>query len=333
MPPVILGLDIGGANLKAAATDKRAVSVPFALWKEPDRLPEVLGELVSQFPEAEELAVTMTGELCDCFRTKREGVNRILDSVQKSVRNRLVWVWTTAGTFQNPEDSCRNYMKVASANWHALATFCGRFVPCGPALLIDIGSTTTDMIPIRDGKPHCPANTDVSRLRQSYLAYTGVKRTPATTILGSGWAAELFATVQDAYLLLDRVPEDPTDYDTADGRPATRANAHARLSRMLCGDPELIESLETRELAALIAERQMDYLKEKMALRTLSFRMAAAKATAITCGTGEFLANELVQFFGRFFGDVVSLSEHLGPIVSGCAPAFAVATLLAERQP
>src|SRR4051794_1172212 len=66
MAQTILGLDIGGANLKAATADKRAVSVPFPLWKQPDKLPAALAELVAKFPEAEELAVTMTGELCDC---------------------------------------------------------------------------------------------------------------------------------------------------------------------------------------------------------------------------------------------------------------------------
>ena len=81
MPPTILGLDIGGANIKAATADKRAVSVPFALWKEPDRLSAVLADVVARFDGVEGFAVTMTGELCDCFETRREGVNRILDAM------------------------------------------------------------------------------------------------------------------------------------------------------------------------------------------------------------------------------------------------------------
>ena len=82
MAPTILGLDIGGANLKAATADKRAASVPFPLWKQSDKLPAALAELVAQFPDAEEFAVTMTGELCDCYETKRQGVNAILDAVE-----------------------------------------------------------------------------------------------------------------------------------------------------------------------------------------------------------------------------------------------------------
>src|SRR5437879_5572820 len=134
--PVILGLDIGGANLKAATADKRAVSVPFALWKQPDKLPAALAELVAKFPDAEELAVTMTGELCDCFETKRDGVNAILNAVLNVSRSRPIRVWTTDGVFVDTETARRNHPKVASANWHALATFAGQYVPKGAAVLI-----------------------------------------------------------------------------------------------------------------------------------------------------------------------------------------------------
>ncbi len=128
---VVLGLDIGGANLKAATADKRAVSVPFPLWKQPDRLPAALAELVAKFPGADELAVTMTGELCDCFETKREGVSAIVAAVRFASGGRPIRVWSTDGVFLNSEEAKQNHMKVAAANWHALATFAGRYVPGG----------------------------------------------------------------------------------------------------------------------------------------------------------------------------------------------------------
>src|SRR5438045_2485033 len=117
MPPTILGLDVGGANLKAATPDKRAVSVPFALWKQPDRLPAALAALVAQFPDADELAVTMTGELCDCFETKRDGVNAILTAVLNVSHGRRVRVWSTDGVFVDVETARQCHLKVAAANW------------------------------------------------------------------------------------------------------------------------------------------------------------------------------------------------------------------------
>src|SRR3954471_1914030 len=137
MTSVILGLDIGGANLKAATVDKRAISVPFALWKQPDRLPAALAELVKQFPDAEELAVTMTGELCDCFETKRDGVNAIVAAVRSVSGGRRIRVWSTDGAFLDSEEAKANHLKVASANWHALATLAGQYVPAYPAILLD----------------------------------------------------------------------------------------------------------------------------------------------------------------------------------------------------
>src|SRR5207248_885359 len=249
MPPTILGLDVGGANLKAATPDKRAVSVPFALWKQPDRLPAALAGLVGRFPDADELAVTMTGELCDCFETKREGVNAILNAVLNVSRSRPIHVWSTDGVFVDTEEARRHHLKVASANWHALATLAGQYVPKGRAILLDVGSTTTDIIPILDGVPIPEGKTDYDRIFSRELLYTGVRRTPVCAILGWNGAAELFATTLDVYLTLGMIPENPTDTDTADGRPATKANARTRLSRMFCGDPETVPGENVVSLA------------------------------------------------------------------------------------
>ena len=78
----VLGLDIGGANLKAAHTHDVARLRPFALWKDPAGLADALRGLLRGWPPFDLLAVTMTGELCDCFESKRQGVAAILDAVE-----------------------------------------------------------------------------------------------------------------------------------------------------------------------------------------------------------------------------------------------------------
>ena len=55
--------------------------------------------------------------------------------------------------------------------------------------------------------------------------------------------------------------------------------------------------------------------------------------TVIVSGEGEFLARRVA---GRAYPDVppgavVSLNERLGPVVSACAPAYALAVLMEER--
>ncbi|QEL16609.1 hydantoinase/oxoprolinase family protein [Limnoglobus roseus] len=338
MASTILGLDIGGANLKAATNTGRAASVPFALWKQPAQLAHALDELITPFADADELAVTMTGELCDCFETKRDGVRHIVSAVMNVSRSRPVRVWSTDGVFLNTNEAKEHYLKVAAANWHALATFVGGYTPRGVTLLIDIGSTTTDLIPILDGLPWSEGKTDTARMRLGELVYTGVRRTPATTFLGTTAAAEFFATVHDAHLLLGSVPEDAADTDTADGRPATRLHAHGRLSRMVGGDPVLTPEEDTQRLARSIVEQQRKLLHDRVAAlipRLREMRQAARhpRRYAVVSGSGEFLARQLLrdQPFVAFFDDMLSLTERLGPERSAAAPAYAVATLAAER--
>src|SRR4051812_34848958 len=94
-----LGIDIGGANLKAADGRGWARSVPFALWRYPQMLAENLGQLVENSPAPERIVVTMTGELCDCFNNKAEGVRHILHSISVVAKNRPVRVYCVDGRF------------------------------------------------------------------------------------------------------------------------------------------------------------------------------------------------------------------------------------------
>jgi probable H4MPT-linked C1 transfer pathway protein len=319
MSAAILGLDIGGANLKAAHSAGRALSRPFALWKRPDDLAAELRRLVADLPPADGVAVTMTGELCDCFPSSRAGVLHILDALAAALPDKPIHVWRTDGQFVALDAARADPRPCAAANWLALATFAGQFAPAGAALVVDIGSTTTDLVPLLDGVPVPAARTDPERLKAGELVYTGVRRTPACALMGTGGAAEFFATTLDIYLLLERIAEDAADTDTADGRPATRDGAHSRLARMLCGDSETITRSATQALAKRLALIQRQAIDR--AVRRFSFR------GLIISGVGEFLAREL---FADFAGPVVSLAERLGPERSAAACAVAVAGLLKE---
>src|SRR5438128_2667752 len=115
----VLGLDIGGANLKAAHTDGSARSVPFALWRNPAGLADALRDLVRSMPRADRLAVTMTGELCDCFEDRRAGVSTILDAVEAVAKDVPLHVWRTDGAFATVAEARRAPLATASANWLA----------------------------------------------------------------------------------------------------------------------------------------------------------------------------------------------------------------------
>ena len=78
-------MDVGGANTKAAWLHEGAlctVSRPFEVWRDRDALATVLREVAAEVAggPAGAVAVTMTAELSDAFRTKREGVGFVLDN-------------------------------------------------------------------------------------------------------------------------------------------------------------------------------------------------------------------------------------------------------------
>jgi hypothetical protein len=324
-----LGLDIGGANLKAVHSDGSAISRPFALWRHPAGLAAALRSLLDALPSATLLAVTMTGELCDCFETKRQGVAAILDAVDAVAAGMSVRVWSNEGRFLDLATARTLPLKTAAANWLALATFAGRFASRGSSLLIDIGSTTTDLVPLLDGVPMPAGVSDPERLRCGELVYTGVRRTPVCALLYGLVAAEVFATTLDLYLHLGLIAEDPHDRNTADGRPATRAAAEARLARMLCDDLETSTAQERRNLVIQAATRQQDLLLQS--LHSVLARLPEPPRTVILAGEGEFLAAKICAGLPLLAElQLVSLNTLLGPAISKAACAYALVVLAME---
>ena len=330
-----LGLDIGGANIKASDGHDHSLSRPFAIWKHPERLATELATIVEQFSAADHIAVTMTAELADCFTTKAEGVERILEAVQQVAGERVVVVWQTAGEFVSADIAVEFPLLVAAANWHALASWVGRSTPVGTALLVDCGSTTTDLIPIDDGLPVPEGRTDVERLLHGELVYTGVRRTPLCAVAAAvpfrdRWcplAAELFATTLDIGLLTGEIPERPDDLETADGRPATIDAAWSRLTHQLCCDTSECSLDEARQIARFLSDRQLETL-------TAAERMVAARfapwETVVTSGEGEFLIDKLLASVGAAPKTRLSLSQLLGPTHSSAACAYALSRLLED---
>ncbi len=336
---MIVGLDIGGANLKAATNDGRAAAMAFPLWKTPERLAEAIVQLIEPFGPPEQFAVTMTGELADCFATKAEGIARILASVQQAAGSRALSVWTTAGDFVSPDVAVQNWRSVAAANWHALATWCGRqLAPTGRGLVIDIGSTTTDIIPLHDGLPCTRGRTDLGRLMNAELIYTGVRRTPICAVTQSiilrgepcHVAAEVFATMLDVYLILGHSAADPTDGDTADGRPATVICAENRLAHMLCCDRTELTEDEIRAVAQEISLRQIRQIS--LAVQHVIDHFGEPE-TVIISGSGVFLARQVLDGFPELATAArINLASQLTTQLAEAACAYAVASLAAKSS-
>ena len=334
---IALGLDIGGANLKGATSAGLAKTESFEIWRAPDQLATRLRSLIAKFPPCELLAITMTAELADCFSSKAEGVTAIIAAVREAADGTPVAIWETTGRFTSAADASQRPGAVAAANWKALATWAGRLAPQGKALLLDIGSTTTDIIPLQDGLPVARGETDLGRLLNHELVYSGLRRTPLCALARRvmihdrpcSIAAELFATTLDVYLLLGLISEDALERNTADGQPATIDSAHARVARMVCCDRDEIDLEEARSIARSFFQSQKKQLSA--AIDAVLAREPIPLETVIISGSGESLARTiLAETRTPHAARVVSMADTLSPELAEAACAYAIAVLAAE---
>jgi len=339
----VLGFDIGGANIKAANADGNTHAVAFPMWTEYSQLSSALVRIArDHFEPPDMIAVTMTAELADCFATKAEGVSFVVEAVQTAFPQIPSRFWLTTGEFAAADDASELPTLVAAANWHALATWAGRGVPSGPAVLLDIGSTTTDIIPLFDGRPVPTGLSDVERLLSGELVYCGVGRTPVCSVVRTvplrqqlcPVAAEHFATIADAFLVAGVFEEDETALDTADGRAFTVSNSRNRLAHMVCCDQTELTTEELDQIADAIVEQAAALVVNALTqvLRTLASEYGDTPPAVICSGSGAFFAERVLQAFGAAtFGDRLLLPQMAPQGVAESACAFAVARLAHDR--
>jgi (4-(4-[2-(gamma-L-glutamylamino)ethyl]phenoxymethyl)furan-2-yl)methanamine synthase len=332
-----VGWDIGGVNTKVARVDGGAVTAvvsrPYEIQRDPGALVPLLREMLADVGVAEAAphAVTMTAELSQLFRTKREGVRFVLESVEAAFPDASVHVYTVEGGFLSPAAARERPLSVAAANWAATARAVAIHHP--DALLVDIGTTTTDVVPIVGGQVAAVGHTDPERLIAAELVYTGALRTPAEAIasyvpLGDGLAgvsAEGFALSGDVHVW--RGDLRPSDYScpTPDGRPATRDFVGERLARVVCADREMLDDAAIWRVADALALAQVRSIQA--AMQRVLEPHPSIRVVVVT-GLGAFLGNAAAHALDL---EVVPLSHQLGDAGARCAPAVAVALLLERR--
>ncbi|QEH37345.1 Hydantoinase/oxoprolinase [Aquisphaera giovannonii] len=334
-----LALDVGGANLKAAHQSGDVATSPFEVWKRPEGLAAALAELAGSLPEYGRVALTMTAELCDCFRTKADGVRAVLEAVESAAGGRPVWTWGTDGRFHDVASIRREPAAAAASNWLALASVAAGIAGNRPGILIDVGSTTTDLIPLDRGAVAARGRSDPERLRTGELVYAGVRRTPVCALATElsprggepiGLAAELFATTLDVFLTTGDIPEDPGDLATADGRPATIDAARDRLARMIGDDREGVAPADALALARAAEACLLDRLAR--AARRLCAATIGEPDVILVSGSGEFLARRVADAAFGHGPARIGLSESWGPAGSTAACACALLRLAAARD-
>ncbi len=344
----VLGLDIGGANTKGVFLSiydhhfgqAKVLSKYFPIWRSGrSRLQTLLEGIKDDLIGSrgfDGVGVTMTAELSDAYWSKREGVNHILDCVEKVFTNMPIHVIDVDARLVSVEDARSKPLMVAAANWAATGWLVlGLFEDC---IVIDVGSTSTSIIPVTNGAIATVGKTDLEKLLYGELVYTGSLRTNVVSIVDSvpyrgrtvPVSSEMFALSGDVHLILGNISGEDYTMETADGRGRSRRDALTRLARVVCADLEMLLEEEIVEMAEFIYSKQIDRIVEALnnvAGRTIN--VDRRDFTIVVTGLGRnFLAKTAAIKAG--FSRIVDLEEFIGREASITTPAFGVALMVAS---
>ncbi len=346
----VLGLDIGGANTKAAFLKTQDGTIKelrtsveyFPIWKRgKEKLPRVLEKLRKKLVDSTVLdgvGVTMTAELSDAYWTKKEGVNHILDCTTQVLNDAPMFVLSVEAELLPVGNARREPLKVASANWVATGWMVSQVTK--NCLVVDVGSTTTSIIPVINGKITAEGKTDLEKLRNGELVYSGSLRTNVATIVDDiplrggtvRLSSELFAQSADVHLLLDNIREEEYTVETCDGRGKTKKEAIVRLARVVCADTDMLTEQEIMDMARFIYKIQVEQIAGglKQVYERIQQLLIQEKISVVITGIGrDFLARKAAEKAG--FREIIDMSEMLGAEAAVVSPSVGVALMVASN--
>lgn len=336
----IIGWDIGGAHIKAALLDKtgviaQVVQKPCPLWQGIHQISCTLQQMPQFFTQPCVHAVTMTGEMADCFANKEQGVTAIIAELRKYTQgSRLLIYAGTCGLLEVQQVQQQHYQHIAAANWLASATFVAS--KCR-GLFVDIGSTTSDILPLADGKAQALGFSDYQRLLANELVYSGVTRTPITALTHQvsfggqkiRLMAEYFANSADIYRLTEELLPHHDQMPAADGGDKTILASGRRLARMLGLDFTAPDLPAMQNLAQQISAAQLQIILAACQTQ-LARQLLATTDCLIGAGIGRFLTKQIAATLHRpylDFADLVATSAKYREATSDYCTAVALSHL------
>ncbi|MDA9690204.1 hypothetical protein N9V13_07345 [Betaproteobacteria bacterium] len=341
-----IGLDIGGAHLKACLIKNdvilklsKADLFKTPIWESQNTLVSTLKEIEKKWTMGENvhINIAMTAEMTDCFRHRREGVQKILSIIKNTFSCGKLKIYSTNG-LKEFNVTFKNYKEIASSNWHATADSLSKIER--NCFLIDIGSTTTDITPIRFGKILSPtSSTDFSRLQKGELVYLGVCRTSLSSIRRqlmfrskmTNIMRENFASTADLFRLTKQLDPKYDLYPTLDGKNKKRLATQQRLARIIGLDINDVTVEELNALAQQIKQMFVSEIIENLKKVIFEYNMSSRMPIVIT-GSGKFLAVEIqdqlkcqTKIYSDLFAERIKIPQSKIDDVDSCATAFSLA--------
>jgi probable H4MPT-linked C1 transfer pathway protein len=345
---IVIGLDIGGANTKAVflrtkdgcVEELRIAIEYFPVWKNRKKLADVLSvlrEKVSGKAKLDGVGLTMTAELSDAYQTKREGVDHILACAAQVFADLPVFVLDVDASLVSMDAARSEPLRVAAANWAATGWLVAQLIKT--CVVVDVGSTSTSIIPVIDGHISAAGKTDLEKLTVGELVYTGCLRTNVAAIVKSvplrdsvaRVSSELFVQSGDVHLVLGNITEAEFTTETADGRGKTKREAMARLARVVCADIEMLTEAEIGQIAKYIYNKQVEQVIEGLSqVYSRVKSLTNAKIPVVVTGLGkDFLAKTAAQRLR--VERIIDLSKLMPSDVVMASPAAGVALMTASK--
>ena len=336
-----LGVDIGGANLKIVGLDKNkqinlVSQEKCEIWKGLSDFDKKIIKVNKLISNKTVIGITMTAEMCDYFKKRKKGVKKIIKHIRKGL-NKNVYFWENLNNKSFSMDP--SYKNVASMNWLATGKFISKKI--SNSIVIDLGSTTTDLVFIRKNQIINKGFTDLKRLILSELIYTGFTRTPLFGITDKlkfnkknySLLPENFANISDVYRVLKKTSSKIDLFDTMDGRSKSFSNSLRRVARNFGFDYKnkkkklilsLCEEIEKIQFSKITASIKQNLRRHKMSKKEVSL---------IICGIGkDYLYEKFVrkEFKVLKFEDVIDGKSNLRKKAAFHAPATSCAFLISS---
>ncbi len=306
-----IGLDIGGANLKYADTEGDFGIIYSPIWKNLDMLEENLKE-IERKTNPDVVGVVLTAELSDVFRSKAEGVRFVEKVVKRVFKN--AYFMSIDGELKKEIDIPEKFF---ANNWIASVRFL--LTDYSDFIFVDMGSTTTDIIPVKGGEI-LATKTDFERLKRRELLYFGLLRTPTFFLLKDNCSSEFFSITADAMLVEGVIGEEDYNCETPDGRGKSLEECMQRLARQYCADLNEVGMNFIKEKAHEIKREMVRRISEVLKEKGRRYGLESV----IGCGIGEKIVEESAILSGLNY---IS-SERIYGGVSYTFPAYAISRLV-----
>jgi len=333
-----VGLDIGGAHVKAVGIDQyKKINFIFyekcPLWKDFVLLEKTLYKLLKYLDSRKAtFGITITAELSDCFVNRTNGA-KLIYKLCKKLGIKFYFFSSKNKNFEKKI----NFSDICSMNW--LAT--GEYIKdkINEAVVIDFGSTTTDIIIIKNQRIVNRHFSDFDRINNCELIYTGCTRTPLFAIAKKivvnsneyNLIPELFSTTADLYRVNKLLNKNLDLFDSADNRSKSKLNSLKRISRNFGVDFEKKNPLINKFIDTLseIQKNHIFHCTNKL----IKQHNIKSNTPIVPCGIGQkIIENHAIKLGYKIkkFSDYLTGGEKKKYYASMHAPATSCALLISK---